>query len=260
MTLKIKKIPLLIIISIYLTACGTANTKQTDLSGVDLNDGEKEWYEYELVMPSADFLEPQNFDEIQKNSSAIVIAKTNESLSERKSTVRNNETGHVETFYTDTTIEIIDILEQSSDSEISKGDKVSYREYYALREDNDREYILIYDNYTPLKKGSGYILVMTKSEENNELYYNEAWNLAKFNIDGTDPYDFLFDPQQSNSLSSNVNESLNGVQQIDKIQKAFSSYSVKKDGNSAYSLNQLFTDKMRFYQELEQKYSEKLNE
>lgn len=243
--MKIIKITLCIGVLIILTACSTRNTEPSDT---------KEWYEYALVIPIADFLAPQSFAEIQKNSAAIVIAKTSESLADRQATALHDETGHVEMFYTDTTIEIIDILEQRDDSKLTEGDKVSYREYYALIKDEEREYILVYDNYTLLKKGSEYILVMAKSEEDKELYYNEAWNLAKFNIDGTDPYDFLFNPQQSKSLSSRLTQSLNAIQQIDKIQQAFSSYATKKDGSSAYSLNQLFLDKMRFYQELEERY------
>ncbi|MBB4826830.1 hypothetical protein HNO89_004112 [Sporosarcina luteola] len=256
--MKIMKVIVLISTFVFLTACGTAKPEQTNKSVVDFKD-KKEWYEYELVMPTADFLAPQNFEEIQKNSVAIVKAKTNQSLVDRKANVQYDETGHVASFYTDTTIEIIDILEQRSDSKLSKGDQISYREYYALQKDKDREYILIYDNYTPLKKGSEYILVMAKSED-QELYYNEAWNLAKFNIDGTDPYDFLFEPKQSISLSANENELLNEVQQIDKIKNTFSNYSTKKDGNSAHSLNQLFPDKMKFFEELEKRYSEKLFE
>ncbi len=247
-----------IVLLLTLSACGTGNIVQSgDNSNTnETRDKGKSWDDYEIVIPMADFLIPENFEEIHKNSDAIVIAKTQEEITDREVSVNYLEDGHIDTFYTDTDIEIIDIFDQSSESTISIGDTIKLRENFVLMQDEEKEYILIYDNYTPLKKGSEYILVLTQGGVETDIYYNEAWNLSKFNIDGTDPFDFLHDPYEQITLMSDDVDKINQ----EKVAETFNEFSQKKDGNSAYSLNALYSDKIEFFKDLKESFPEKFSE
>ncbi|MFB4159795.1 hypothetical protein ACE1TF_07935 [Geomicrobium sp. JSM 1781026] len=191
---------IVIISSIILLVSSAYSIKDNELSAYS-----KQWYEYELITPITHKISVEDEAQIFDLTDMVLHVKVLDPIQDRESVVKYNEDNimdGVEYAYTNTEVEIIDIWHDPLNTKMEIGDQITFREFYAIME-TDREFLYIHDDYTPLLDNSEYVLYVGVDDYEEELiYYNTAHNLSTFNIDSTDPFDFLHHNEGDFRLSS----------------------------------------------------------
>ena len=180
-------------------ALETVAQAQTDLYTLD--SGEKIPIDRSIM---GDYFLPESFRDLVENSDTVVIGTPIESIEESESFIYRASDGALMDAYSVTEFETESVLKGniSRDSVIKIGQSVVLlneneligSSSQSIEESSSFLYGAI-DNYSPIRKGSKYILFLSPGSTRSDVYFPTGIAAGRVNVDGTDEL-----PVESQSL------------------------------------------------------------
>lgn len=134
---------------------------------------------FERVEVAGDMVVRDNLADLQKVADLILVVTPTADLAKREAVIKRFDTGDIEEFYTNTEVTVDKVIKGTLASNV-----IEVSEPYVI---NDQHQLLCFENYTPMKKNSQYVVFLYRVKEG---VYSVANNqLGKFNVDGTDADD-----------------------------------------------------------------------
>ncbi|WP_042398638.1 hypothetical protein [Geomicrobium sp. JCM 19037] len=152
---------------------------------------------YDLITPVVNVAYTTSPDEFVDEADYVLHVTVSETFEERKFKISyhtDSPEDGMEEFFTETEVEVLNVLDNRSKNDIAVGDNLHVREPYVL--EGDRILHLL-DSHAPLQAESEYILLLEDSDVTLGTW-------TTFNVDGSDPYNFLFHPDERERLAERL--------------------------------------------------------
>lgn len=147
-----------------------------------------------------------NFSDLSKNSSIIVIAKPKKEFYDAKF-IKGDEISVIP--YAERELVVSHVLKNASDAQIKSGDKINILEASAIFRENGSNNLYTIANYIGMpKRGSPYLIFLNKSSLNGKFSLN-GFNLSRIPLNDAYFNDAFYSDKEASNAKSILKEAKN---------------------------------------------------